>query len=208
MPELVSFEDAANELDVTTEELSGLVSSGKLQTAEQGGLLMITRESLDAHKGELGPVRLAASEPVYEEALPTIALAAEETAPEAAPEPAVTEPVGEKTESIFGDEGFELETFEEVGAPAGPGQELAELEEAGEELGAEEAAALSAREQAPARLRAMAARPQTSTGVSVMLVLTFILLIFAGVVVFNFAAELRPQYLVKPVHDFFLSLIK
>ena len=212
MAELVSFEDAARELGATTEQVSALVSSGKLQTGEEGGLLMITRESLDAYRDEraTAPLRLAEleSEP---EVAPTVALAGEEEpGAEVEEKPAETpaaEPTGEETESIFGDEGFELETFEEAAIAEAPGEELAELEEAGEELGAEEAAELTMREGAAVRLRAVALGPPVSTGVSVMVVLTFILLLLAGLVVFNFALE-QPQVIFEPIGNWLVNLVK
>ena len=212
MSELVSFEDTAEELRTSSEDVTKLVSSGKLRTAEEGGLLMVTRESLDVYKGEGGdePLKLAEPEPEAE-GVPTIALggaeAAETEVEEAPAEAPAAEAAGEKTESIFGDEGFELETFEDVGVAGAPGEELAELEEAGEQLGAEEAAELTLREEAPARLRAMAARPRTSTGVSVMVILTFILLLFAGLMIFNFARA-TPQSIVEPINNWLLGLVK
>jgi len=216
MPALVSFDDAAQELGTSTEEVSKLVSSGKLQTGEEGGLVMITRESLDAHKVEKETVPLDLTEPEPEpeaETVPTIALAAEEAGPEeqeAEPtEAAAPEAVDEKTESIFGDE-FELETFEEATVEEAvleeaPGEELAELEEAAEELGAEEVAELTAREGAPARLRAVAARPETSTAMTVVVVVTFVLLLFAGLVIFSFTRE-SPLRIIEPINDWLLNL--
>ena len=50
MAGLVSFEDAARELQVGTEEVTRLVASGELQTGEEGGLLKIEQVSLDAYK--------------------------------------------------------------------------------------------------------------------------------------------------------------
>jgi len=202
MAELISFEDAANELRTSTEEVTQLVSGGKLQTAEEGGLLMITRESLNAYKTEsqAAPVALSPEDSAGE-ALPTIALAAdEESGEQAGPPPAAAtpEPAEEKTESIFGDEGFELETFSDVTEEAGgPGDELAALEEAGEELGAEEMAELTAQTGAPARMRAVTARPETSGAVTAMVVITFLILLFAGLVVFNFSRS-APQSIVEP----------
>lgn len=205
MPELVSFEDAAKELETTTEEVSRLVSSGKLQTAEEGGLLMITRESLDTYKRqqELAPLELSEPEAEPEEPVPTIALAPEEVSEEGEGEAAgaaPSEPAEEKTESIFGDEGFELETFTEAAGEAE--EELAELEEAGEEVAPEEAAQLGP--TGVARMRAPA-RPETSPAVTVMLVLTFILLLFAGLVIFNFGRE-APQIIISPINDWLMSL--
>lgn len=207
MAELVSFEDAAKELNTSTEEVSRLVSSGKLQTAEEGGLLMVTRESLNAYKRqqELAPLELSEQEGGAEP-VPTIALAPDEVSEEGEGEPpagaAPAEPAGEKTESIFGDEGFELETFTE--APAeGAEEELAELEEAGEALAAEEVAQLGA--AAPARMRGVAAPAETSTAVSAMLVVTFLLLLFAGLVIFNFSRE-APQVILQPISDWLTNL--
>jgi len=207
MPELMSFDDVAKELETTTEEVSRLVSNGKLQTAEEGGLLMVTRESLDAHKAEREGAPLELTEPPEEaQAVPTSSLAAEEVAEEVpAAEPTeAAPPAEEKTESIFGDE-FELETFREAGVEEAPGEELAELEEVGEELGAEEIAELAAPEEARARLRAMAPAPETSTSMTVLVVVTFIVLLFAGVVIFNFARE-APQVIIKPINDWLLKL--
>jgi hypothetical protein len=192
MSEMVSFEQAARELGATTEEVSRLVRMGKLKTAEQSGLLMIIRESLSAHKAEIesSPLELAdVSKPT--EGVPTIRLAPQEEVEEAGVEqpkkPAgapAAKPPGEKTESIFGD--VELETFAEVPTeePARASEEAAQLEEAGEELGAEEMAELA--QAGVAGVRRRLARPATSPGVTVVLVLTFLLLLFAGLVVFNF----------------------
>jgi len=203
---MVSFEDAARELQVGTEEVTRLVASGELQTGEQGGLLKIDRVSLDAYKSgrEEAPLLLTEAEP-EPEVVPSLGLAAEGAAEEAEaegePVEAAAEAGGDTTESIFGDEDFELETFTETAEEGvGAGEELAELEEAGEELGAEEMAELTAEAGAPAGRRAVRARPETSTGVTVMLVVTFILLLFAGLVIFNFSRN-APQGVLAPITD-------
>jgi hypothetical protein len=202
MADLVSFDDAARELQTSTEEVTKLVSSGKLETAEEGGLLMVTRESLNAQKvrSQTTSLELSPEEPEAEVA-PTIGLAADEASEEEAETPPAVapEPAEEKTESIFGDEGFELETFEEVSeTAAAPVDELGALEEAGEELGAEEMAELTAQAGAPARMRAVAARPETSGAVTTVVVITFLLLLFAGLVVFNFSRS-APQSILEPI---------
>ena len=204
MAELVSFEDAARELQVGTEEVTRLVASGELQTGEEGGLLKIDRVSLDAYKSgrEEAPLLLTEAEPEAEVAS-SLGLAAEGAAEEAKGEPAeaAAEAGGDTTESIFGDEDFELETFTETAEEGvGAGEELAELEEAGEELGVEEMAELAAEAGAPVGRRAVRARPETSTGVTVMLVVTFILLLFAGLVIFNFSRS-APQGILAPITD-------
>lgn len=206
MAELVSFEDAARELQVGTEEVTRLVASGELQTGEEGGLLKIERGSLDAYKSgrEEAPLLLTEAEPEPEVA-PSLGLAAEGAAEEAEaegePVEAAAEAGGDTTESIFGDEDFELETFAETAEEGvGAGEELAELEEAGEELGAEEMAELTAEAGAPVSRRAVRARPETSPGVTVMLVVTFILLLFAGLVIFNFSRS-APQGILAPITD-------
>ncbi len=211
MAEMVSFEDAARELQVGTEEVTRLVASGELQTGEEGGLLKIDRVSLDAYKSgrEEAPLLLTEAEPEAEVA-PGLGLAAEGAAEEAEaevePAEAAAEVGGDTTESIFGDEDFELETFTEPAEEGvraegvGAGEELAELEEAGEELGAEEMAELTAEAGAPVGRRAVRPRPETSTGVTVMLVVTFILLLFAGLVIFNFSRS-APQGILAPITD-------
>ncbi len=206
MAELVSFEDAARELQVGTEEVTRLVASGELQTGEEGGLLKIERVSLDAYKSgrEEAPLLLTEAKP-EPEAAPSLGLAAEGAAEEAEaegePAEAAAEAGGDTTESIFGDEDFELETFTETAEEGvGAGEELAELEEAGEELGVEEMAELAAEAGAPVGRRAVRARPETSTGVTVMLVVTFILLLFAGLVIFNFSRS-APQGILAPITD-------
>ncbi len=213
MAEMVSFEDAARELQVGTEEVTRLVASGELQTGEEGGLLKIDRVSLDSYKSgrEEAPLLLTEAGPEPEpEVVPSLGLAAEGAAeePEAEGEPveAAAEAGGDTTESIFGDEDFELETFTETAEEGvraegvGAGEELAELEEAGEELGAEEMAELTAEAGAPVGRRAVRPRPETSTGVTVMLVVTFILLLFAGLVIFNFSRS-APQGILAPITD-------
>jgi len=204
MADLVSFDDAARQLQISTEEVTKLVSSGKLETAEEGGLLMITRESVNAQKvrSQTTSVELSPEEPAAEVG-PAIELAADEATeeqppPAAAPEPA-PESAEEKTESIFGDEGFELETFTEAAEPAaGVGEGLAELEEAGEEIGAEEMAELTAETGARARMRAVAPRRETSGAVTAMVVITFLLLLFAGLVAFNYSRS-APQKILNSV---------
>jgi hypothetical protein len=213
MSELVSFEDAAKELGATTEEVSRLVRMGKLKTAERGGLLMVSHDSLLAQKAatESAPLELA-EEPKPTDGVSTIRLAPEaeieevgaeeEKKPAAAP---AAQPPGEKTESIFGD--VELETFAEVPAEGqAAGEEVGQLEEAGEELGAEEVAQL-AQAGGPGVRRAVAARPQTSTAVTVLLVLTFILLVFAGVVIFNFGLR-KSQLIFDPIQSGLQNLAK
>jgi len=202
MADLVSFEDAASELGVTTQEVTSLVSSGDLKTGEEGGLVMITRESLNLYrtKQATAPIHLTPEEGEEETVKPTISLAPDEGAAqveEVRPAAAEATP-GEKTESIFGDEGFELETFEEAEVAEVPGAELAELEEAGEELGAEEMAELTSLQEVPARRRAMAAPSETSTALTVVAVLTFVILVFGGIVIFNFFRN-SPQSIVKPI---------
>jgi len=211
MAELVSFEDAARELEVGTEEVTRLVASGTLQTGEEGGLLKIDRESLDAYKSsrEEAPLRLTEVEP-GPAVLPSIGLAAEEAAEaaevEGEPVEAAAEAGGDTTESIFGDEGFELETFTETAREGvRAGEELAELEEAGEELGAEEMAELTAEAGAPVGRRAVRARPVTSPVVTVMLVVTLILLLFAGLVIFNFGLQ-APQVIIEPISSWLVNL--
>ncbi len=206
MAELVSFEDAARELQVGTEEVTRMVASGELQTGEEGGLLKIDRVSLDAYKSghEEAPLLLTEAKP-EPEAAPRLGLAAEGAAEEAEaegePAAAAAEAGGDTTESIFGDEDFELETFTETAEEGvGAGEELAELEEAGEELDVEEMAELTAEAGAPVGRRAVRARPETSTGVTVMLVVTFILLLFAGLVIFNFSRS-APQGILAPITD-------
>jgi len=214
MAEVVSFADAARELGATTEEVSRLVRMGKLKTAEEGGLLMILRDSLVAYRSEAesSPMELA-EEPKPAEGVPTIRLApeagVEEVGAEEEKKPAAAAagaPPGEKTESIFGD--VELETFAEVpaGAEGRGGEELGQLEEAGEELGAEEVAQL-AQAGTPAARRAMAARPETSAAASVLLVLTFILLVFAGLVIFNFGLK-KSQIIMEPIQGWLQNLAK
>ncbi len=208
MAEMVSFEDAARELQVGTEEVTRLVASGELQTGEEGGLLKIERVSLDAYKSgrEEAPLLLTEAGPEPEpEVVPSLGLAAEGAAKEAEaevePVEAAAEAGGDTTESIFGDEDFQLETFTETAEEGvGAGEELAELEEAGEELGAEEMAELTAEAGAPVGRRAVRARPETSTGVTVMLVVTFILLLFAGLVIVNFSRS-APQGILAPITD-------
>lgn len=206
MAEMVSFEDAARELQVGTEEVTRLVASGELQTGEEGGLLKIDRVSLDAYKSgrEEAPLLLTEAGP-EPEVVPSLGLAAEGAAEEAEaegePVETAAEAGGDTTESIFGDEDFELETFTETAEEGvGAGEELAELEEAGEELGVEEMAELTAEAGAPVGRRAVRARPETSTGVTVMLVVTFILLLFAGLVIFNFSRS-APQGILAPITD-------
>jgi hypothetical protein len=206
MSELLSFEDAARELGATTEEVSRLVRMGKLKTAERGGLLMVTRESIISQKTEAESVPLElAEEPKPGEGTATLRLApeteVEEVGAEEEKKPAAAaapQPPGEKTESIFGD--VELETFAEVPAEGGAAaEEVGQLEEAGEELGAEEVAQL-AQAGAPAARRALAGRPETSTAVTVLMVVTFILLLFAGLVIVNFGLR-KSQVIFDPIQS-------
>ena len=81
---------------------------------------------------------------------------------------------------------------------AGQKEELAALEEAGEDLGAEEMAELTAQAGPAARMRGVAARPETSGAVTAMVVITFLLLLFAGLVVFNFSRS-APQSILEPI---------
>jgi hypothetical protein len=213
MSELVSFEEAARELGATTEEVSRLVRMGKLKTAEEGGLLMVVHDSLIAHKSqsESTPMELA-EEPKPAAGVPTIRLAPQEEVEEAGaaeakkPAAAAGKPPGEKTESIFGD--VELETFAEVPTeePVRGAEEAAQLEEAGEELAPEEVAQLAEGGLAGAR-RGLAARPETSPAITALLVVTFILLLFAGLVIWNFGLQ-KSQVIMEPIQSFIQNLAK
>jgi hypothetical protein len=198
MADLVSFADVARDLGISTQEVTQLVSSGELETGEEGGLVMVTRESFTRYRSKVAsaPIKLSDEEPP---AAQPIALAPDEDAGQVEEvQPAASPEVpGEKTESIFGDEGFELETFEEAEAP---GSELADLEEAGEEVGEDELAEMTSFEAGPARRRGAGAPSQTSTAITVMAVLTFIILLFGGIVIFNFTRNM-PQKLVRPITD-------
>jgi len=177
--ELLEMVEAARRLGVTPGELSSLVAGGKLKSVEVGGVPKFRAADLEAYlasKPAEEELVLLPEEEQKEEETETIPLAGVTLEAEpAAAAPAAEEPTVEvgatEAESLFADEG------------------LAEVEEAGEELSAAEAAVVEAEETGEpvtTALGAFAAARRGNPAMTVLLVISLLLLVFAGILVMNF----------------------
>ncbi len=193
----VPFDDAAKELQMSADELKGLMDEGKIRHFMDGGKIKFRRGDLDELKSSLGiqnaeeEISLAPPENVLD--LPSFDAEADEELP---PPPPAAE------------EDFSIEPLDDAPAhaPAGPKgapkaaekeEEIASLsdfeitgdvEEEGQELSGDEAELLAI--QSP--IRGYDEPKAANVGMSVLLIVAVIVLAFGAAVLLSFPAEMNP----------------